>query len=83
MNSHDHWPQANTALIAGGGMRLGQVIGRTNKVRRIPVDRPVKFQEVSATLYSKAGLNWNTAAVSISADGRSTWSNRATSRSGN
>ena len=60
MNSRDHWPQANAAVVAGGGMRLGQVIGRTNKYAEYPVDRPVKFQEVFATLYSKAGLNLNT-----------------------
>jgi hypothetical protein len=60
MNSRDHWPQANAAIIAGGGMKLGQVIGRTNKYGEHPVDRPVKFQEVFATLYAKAGLNLNT-----------------------
>ncbi len=59
-NSRDHWPQANAAVIAGGGMKLGQVIGRTNKYAEHPVDRPVKFQEVFATLYAKAGLNLNT-----------------------
>ena len=60
MNSRDHWPQANAAIVAGGGMKLGQVIGRTNKYGEHPVDRPVKFQEVFATLYAKAGLNLNT-----------------------
>ena len=59
-NSRDHWPQANAAVIAGGGMKLGQVIGRTNKYAEYPADRPVKFQEVFATLYAKAGLNLNT-----------------------
>jgi uncharacterized protein (DUF1501 family) len=59
-NSRDHWPQANAAVIAGGGMKLGQVIGRTNKFAEHPTDRPVKFQEVFATLYAKAGLNLNT-----------------------
>jgi hypothetical protein len=59
-NSRDHWPQANCAVIAGGGMRTGQVIGRTNKYAEYPVDRPVKFQEVFATLYAKAGLDLNT-----------------------
>ena len=56
-NSRDHWPQANAAIIAGGGMQLGQVIGATNKYGEHPADRPVKFQEVFATLYAKAGLN--------------------------
>lgn len=60
MNSRDHWPQSNAAIIAGGGMKLGQVIGKTNKFGEMPVDRPVKFQEVFATLYAKAGLSLNT-----------------------
>jgi hypothetical protein len=59
-NSRDHWPQANAAVLAGGGMRLGQVIGSTNKYAEHPVDRPVKFEEVFATLYAKAGLNLTT-----------------------
>ena len=60
MNSRDHWPQANCAVVAGGGMRTGQVIGATNKYGEFPVDRPISFQEVFATLYSRAGLDLNT-----------------------
>jgi uncharacterized protein (DUF1501 family) len=56
-NSRDHWPQANCAVLAGGGMRTGQVIGRTNKNGEYPVERPVKFQEVFATLYKNAGID--------------------------
>jgi hypothetical protein len=59
-NSRDHWPQANCAILAGGGMRTGQVIGATNKHAEHPTDRPVTFQEIFATLYAKAGLNLNT-----------------------
>jgi hypothetical protein len=64
-NSRDHWPQANTALVAGGGMRTGQVIGRTNKYAEYPVDRPIRFQEVFATLYSQAGLDLATRAFDL------------------
>jgi hypothetical protein len=59
-NSRDHWPQANACVIAGGGMQLGQVIGATNRYAEHPTDRPIKFQEVFATLYTKAGLSLNT-----------------------
>lgn len=59
-NSRDHWPQANACVVAGGGMKMGQVIGSTNRNAEHPHDRPVKFQEVFATLYTKAGLNLNT-----------------------
>lgn len=56
-NSRDHWPRANAAIVAGGGMRTGQVIGETNKYGEEPDKRPVKFQEVFATLYKNMGLD--------------------------
>jgi uncharacterized protein (DUF1501 family) len=56
-NSRDHWPQANACVMAGGGMRTGQVIGETNKYGEVPTKRPVKFQEVFATLYHGMGLD--------------------------
>ncbi len=50
-NSRDHWPRANAAILAGGGMSTGQVIGATNRNGEMPIERPVRFQEVFATLY--------------------------------
>jgi uncharacterized protein (DUF1501 family) len=57
MNSRDHWPAANECLLAGGGMRTGQVIGATNRNGEHPIDRPVRFQEVFATLYKNVGID--------------------------
>jgi len=56
-NSRDHWPDASFALMAGGGMRTGQVIGATDREAAQPTERPVKFQEVFATLYHCIGLD--------------------------
>lgn len=53
----DHWPQVCSAIVAGGGMRTGQVIGATNRFGEHATDRPVTFQEVLATLYTKMGLS--------------------------
>ena len=53
----DHWPQVSCALLAGGGMRTGQVIGSTNRLGEVPQDRPVHFQEVFATLYRTLGID--------------------------
>lgn len=50
----DHWPRVNSALIAGGGMKLGQMIGATD---RLAVERPVTFGEVFATLYQNLGID--------------------------
>lgn len=62
-NSRDHWPQANCAVLAGGGMRTGQAIGSTNHLGERPNNRPVKFQEVFATLYHNLGIDLNQARV--------------------
>ena len=56
-NSRDHWPRVSCAMLAGGGMKAGQVIGSTNKHGEHAVDRPVKFQEVFATLYKNLGID--------------------------
>lgn len=53
----DHWPQVACALLAGGGMRAGQVIGATNRLGEFPKERPVHFQEVFATLYRSIGID--------------------------
>ena len=63
MNSRDHWPRANFALLAGGGMRTGQVIGATDRLGGDVAERPVKFQEVFATLYHNLGIDVRTATV--------------------
>ena len=55
----DHWPQLSCALMAGGGMRTGQVIGETDRNADHAVKRPVKFEEVFATLYTNIGLKLN------------------------
>lgn len=53
----DHWPQVSCALLAGGGMRTGQVIGSTNRLGEYAQDRPVNFQEVFATVYHNLGID--------------------------
>jgi hypothetical protein len=55
--SRDHWPQVSAALLAGGGMKTGQAVGETNRLAEHPAKRPVKFQEVFATLYRCIGIN--------------------------
>src|SRR5262249_42727233 len=55
--SRDHWPQVSCALLAGGGMRTGQVIGATNRYAEHAVRRPVTHQEVFATLYHNVGVD--------------------------
>lgn len=53
----DHWPRVGFVLLAGGGMRTGQVIGASNRLGEYPQDRPVNFQEIFATLYHLLGID--------------------------
>jgi hypothetical protein len=53
----DHWPNVNCALLAGGGMRTGQVIGATDRIAGEAVSRPVTFAELHATLYRNLGID--------------------------
>jgi hypothetical protein len=53
----DHWPNVSCALLAGGGMRTGQVIGSTDRQAAEAKDRPVRFEEVFATLYNRLGID--------------------------
>ncbi len=59
----DHWPNVSCALLAGGGMRTGQVIGSTDRLGAEAKDRPVHFQEVFATLYHRLGIDVNQVTV--------------------
>ena len=62
-NSRDHWPAVTFAVMAGGGMRTGQVIGATDRNGGEAVDRPVTFQEVFATVYHNLGIDVTQATV--------------------
>lgn len=53
----DHWPEVGPALLVGGGIRGGQVIGATDRLGGKVVSRPVSYQEVFATLYQCLGIN--------------------------
>ncbi len=55
----DHWPRANGAMLVGGGMRMGQVIGATDRLGGEPSERPVRFGEMFATLYHTLGIDVN------------------------
>ena len=46
-------------MMAGGGIRAGQVIGATNRLGAYATARPVTFSEVCATLYDNIGLTWD------------------------
>jgi hypothetical protein len=55
----DHWPRVSCAMLFGGGMKVGQVIGATDRLGGEATERPVHFGEVFATLYHNLGIDAN------------------------
>jgi uncharacterized protein (DUF1501 family) len=53
----DHWPNAMSVLLSGGGMKMGQVIGATDSRGEAPVERRVAPEDILATVYSKLGID--------------------------
>jgi Protein of unknown function (DUF1501) len=53
----DHWPDAQCALLAGGGLRTGQVVGATNGRGEYPKERPLTPQDLLATVYRHLGID--------------------------
>jgi uncharacterized protein (DUF1501 family) len=53
----DHWPQCWTVYFAGGGVKGGRVVGKSDDIGGYPVERPVKPSEVVATIYRSLGLD--------------------------
>jgi uncharacterized protein (DUF1501 family) len=56
-DGRDHWSGAMSVLIAGGGVRGGQVVGRTDENGAYPADRPIPSHDVVATVYHAFGIS--------------------------
>lgn len=55
----DHWPRAQSILVSGGGMKMGQVIGSTNDKGEHPVDRPMSPNDLWSTIMWHLKINQN------------------------
>jgi hypothetical protein len=53
----DHWAPVMSALVMGGGMRMGQVVGCTNSRAEYPREKPYSVQRVLSTLYRSIGID--------------------------
>src|SRR5438874_1105873 len=56
----DHWPQCWTVYFAGGGVKGGRVIGRSDDIGAYPAERPTNPSEVVATIFHSLGINLET-----------------------
>jgi hypothetical protein len=55
----DHWSRVNGALLSGGGMRTGQVIGSTDATAAEAKNQPIPYRDVLATVYNNLGIEPN------------------------
>jgi hypothetical protein len=55
----DHWPQAMSMLVCGGGMRTGQVVGSTDAKGERPKDRPLSPNDLWATMFKHLGIDYS------------------------
>ncbi len=56
----DHWPHCFSVVLAGGGIRGGQVYGASDKVAAYPASDPVAPADLTATLYQALGVDPHT-----------------------
>jgi uncharacterized protein (DUF1501 family) len=55
--SRDHWPQAFSILMAGGGMPRGRVFGRTDRIAAEVVEDPISPADITATIFAALGID--------------------------
>jgi hypothetical protein len=53
----DHWPYCYSVILAGGGIRGGQVVGQSDATGAYPAVRPVKAADVHATVFAALGYD--------------------------
>ncbi len=52
----DHWTACMSVLMAGGGIRGGQVVGETDARAELPKDRPIRPEDITKTIYHGMGI---------------------------
>ncbi len=54
----DHWSNAFSACLGGGGVKMGKVIGASDDTGAMPADRPVRPEDFAATVYKALGVDY-------------------------
>jgi uncharacterized protein (DUF1501 family) len=52
----DHWAPLSTLALAGGGLRMGQVVGDSNSKAEVPRTTPITPQDLMATVFHVLGI---------------------------
>jgi uncharacterized protein (DUF1501 family) len=62
----DHWPGAQSALVSGGGLRMGQIVGATTSKAEYPIERPLSPKDLLATMYRHLGIDYHQGLIDFS-----------------
>ncbi len=54
----DHWGRAISVCIGGGTVKTGMIIGATNERAEEPIDRPIRVEDLAATIYRALGVDF-------------------------
>ena len=52
----DHWPDCYSAVVAGGGLRAGQVVGASDRMAAYPTSDPIAPWDLGATMFHNLGI---------------------------
>lgn len=52
----DHWAPLSTLALAGGGLKMGQVVGESNAKAEVPKTTPITPQDLMATVFHVLGI---------------------------
>jgi uncharacterized protein (DUF1501 family) len=53
----DHWGSVMSVMMAGGGLKVGQVVGASNRKGEVPIESPYRPENVLATIYRHLGID--------------------------
>jgi len=57
MGGRDHWSPVMSAMVAGGGLKMGQTVGSSSARGEYPKDRPYKVPHLLSTIYQAMGID--------------------------
>ncbi len=60
----DHWSQGMCVCMGGGGVKTGMVVGSTNERAEMPKERPLRVEDMAATVYKVMGVDYEKEYVS-------------------
>ena len=52
----DHWPDCYSAVVAGGGLKAGQIVGASDRMAAYPTSDPIAPWDLSATMFHNLGI---------------------------